>query len=286
MFFDGPSIFSYGRHFEIARIDAAHDCVLFNTARYSNSTAKHQNYTRGAVSHKDVYYVPSMTDHKANAEHYLKEMELRRAAAVRARSNGEWLKGELNSFIDTAEAYATTYKKEIPRPLCLAIAKWKLQRIDGTLFSAAEIAKIKAATLAARAANAEKTKADAARHALREKNQRDILDAWERGGDTNPTFNEWEFPALGTRLRIKDKRIETSRGAQITLRAAVELWRALTAGDNVAGMALDDNYTVTSWDGAVLIVGCHQIPAGELLKLAAVLKLEGTLTAPRAAGVI
>jgi hypothetical protein len=52
-YFVGPTIFSYGSHFAIARFTKdAHGnrCVLFTTGSYSVSTARHIRYTRGALS--------------------------------------------------------------------------------------------------------------------------------------------------------------------------------------------------------------------------------------------
>lgn len=51
-FFERETIYSYGHHFPIARfvMDArGQKCVLFTYQGYSNSTAKHINYTRDAL---------------------------------------------------------------------------------------------------------------------------------------------------------------------------------------------------------------------------------------------
>lgn len=59
MFFEGPSIYSYGYHFEIARIveHRGKKCVLFTTRDYSTTTAAHKRIVRQACSHLDVIYV-------------------------------------------------------------------------------------------------------------------------------------------------------------------------------------------------------------------------------------
>ncbi len=51
VFFDGPTLYSYGRHFAVARIYKHADggrVALFNPARYSSSTARHQCDARRA----------------------------------------------------------------------------------------------------------------------------------------------------------------------------------------------------------------------------------------------
>jgi hypothetical protein len=51
VFFEGPTLYSYGRHFAVATIYKHEDggnVALFNSRRYSNSTAKHQSAARSA----------------------------------------------------------------------------------------------------------------------------------------------------------------------------------------------------------------------------------------------
>lgn len=72
IFYDGPSIYSYGRHFEMARIvtidkpsgirGSVHPAkaVLITTRRYSVSTARHINDVRRAVSHMPTFNVPDL----------------------------------------------------------------------------------------------------------------------------------------------------------------------------------------------------------------------------------
>ena len=66
VFFDGPRLFSYGRHFETARIYKHADggrIALFNSRRYSVSTSKHQREARHAwqgngaavTAHEDLW---------------------------------------------------------------------------------------------------------------------------------------------------------------------------------------------------------------------------------------
>jgi hypothetical protein len=56
-------------------------------------------------------------------------------------------------------------------------------------------------------------------------------------------------------------------------RAARALWALIRRGERVVGLTLD-NYTVNGWDGTTLTVGCHQIPATELDRVAQILGLE------------
>lgn len=53
MFFEGPTIYSYGRHYAIAKFSIdkkGNAIVLFNSSGYSVSTSKHRTLTRRAIS--------------------------------------------------------------------------------------------------------------------------------------------------------------------------------------------------------------------------------------------
>lgn len=54
-FFDGPVIYSYGKHFPIAYINGHN--VFFTLRSYSSSTTTHKNIALSAISHKNIIYV-------------------------------------------------------------------------------------------------------------------------------------------------------------------------------------------------------------------------------------
>lgn len=298
MFFQGPSIYSYGRHFEIARvmIDAP-GVVLFTSASYSNSTAKHKNHVWRAVTHMTMFTVPSMTDHSENVLAYLAAVEKARAAALAAVKYGPMHKETAERNADTAARYVEVFKKYIPVKLRNEVKRTAALVKANKLFTAGELAKIAASDERRRVADekaiarraqqaAEWTAGEPARamdRAHREAKEEDArlcapanLAAWAAGRDVDTdTYHMRDLP---TRLRLKDGRIETSRGAQITERTARALWAGLCRGADIKGMVLD-HYTVTSWDGAALVVGCHNIPRAELENMARALGLPGGLPA-------
>jgi hypothetical protein len=90
MLFEGPTIYSYGKHYAIATFTDAYvkgqRVVLFNSKGYSVSTAKHRSEAQGALFGLSVhtFYVPwigSNTKHAANLEHLVAQFE---DAATRA----------------------------------------------------------------------------------------------------------------------------------------------------------------------------------------------------------
>lgn len=58
VFFDGDTLFSYGRHFILGLHLPWDNLVLLSNDIYSVSTSKHQSITRGAVSHLNVLFLP------------------------------------------------------------------------------------------------------------------------------------------------------------------------------------------------------------------------------------
>ena len=76
MFFDGNSIYSYGRHYEIARW-VKPNVIIFNSVGSSRTTeSKHKPLVRRAIPHSTkVFYLPSFFLHKSNVEWMFKEIE-------------------------------------------------------------------------------------------------------------------------------------------------------------------------------------------------------------------
>jgi hypothetical protein len=67
MFFEGPVIYSWGYHYEIARFIQApngENVVFINSNGYSNSTAKHTNHVISAIPRNiKKYYVPFVSSY-------------------------------------------------------------------------------------------------------------------------------------------------------------------------------------------------------------------------------
>jgi len=64
--FDGQVIYSFGKHFPIARIytDSKNNkTVFFTTDEYSRTTSKHINHTYHACSHMDILYMQFVLEH-------------------------------------------------------------------------------------------------------------------------------------------------------------------------------------------------------------------------------
>lgn len=275
-FFEGPSLFSYGHHFEVARI-VRPGVVLFNESSYSNSTSKHQGYARSAVSHMRVFRIPGLkwqavVDHNASAEFYIQTLGDKLAYISRMRKDPEWMLKMYADMAEKAAGYVLEFGKGIRKPLQRTIADIYAARENPLTAEVMEKLKVRAAAERERA-KAERL-ARAAADAARKVELQAEYDGWKAGTvDRLP----WEavnlFPVA---LRVHDDEIQTTKGAAVPVIEARKLWRALrTDAGTVPGMRVG-HYTVTRIDPDhdSLIVGCHTIPLREVTRMAVRLGFE------------
>lgn len=287
MFFEGPSIFSYGRHFEIAR--HVGDVVLFTTASYSNSTAKHKSHTLRALSHKTVYHVPSMFDHRANAEAYIKSVASSLAECKRAIYTTYRIDQARRTSREAME-YVRHFRKEVGARLYKAVQK----QFEAPWFTPQEVeamrrkeAKYKAG---AEARTQARRAAESARWAAieaRRKAETETLNLWGadidaltaeafRNGETLPR-DAWTYDApVLLRLIENGETIETSQGAYVPTAQARGLWALLQNGGDIKGVEIG-SYKVSGIHDGKLVIGCHKIPLREVARMAFKLGLEGGL---------
>lgn len=115
MFYDGATIYSYGRHYAIARLVTVNGkrVALVNSRGYSVSTAKHTSLVRRALN-VQTFTVPFVTSdtldaHAANVAAMRAEARACRDKAKRARKYGaSWLH-DAAILDDRANAYAALF---------------------------------------------------------------------------------------------------------------------------------------------------------------------------------
>ena len=265
LFFEDKSIYSYGRHFEIARF-VDDDTVLFTTRSYSNATAKHKHQVERAISHKDIFYVPQFEDHNINVSYYLQKVKDSKEKALKAIAYGDIYCDDIKRYLNAGIEYVghfkvnKTLKKEVVE-LAGLLEKNKIfsneekEILRGRKLSNEKRMKTREANLKTRWARAQ------------EKYLKEIED-WKNGVlERVPHLHGFNNPVV---LRVKDDRIETSKGAQITVKTALRLWEVIKAKQSVEGFKLD-NYEAQEIKDNVLTVGCHHIPLAELERIAGLL---------------
>lgn len=207
-FFRDSTIWSYGAHFPIAR-HVAPDTILFTTRTYSNTTCKHLLHTRRAIaSHKTVLHVHNVLannriDHLANLKdlqaNFIKTLD----TASRARTYFDLHMEAAKRLVETHNTYREFFRVEEGTEALTLSPEWR------------EGAKRR------RAAHAELMKEQAeieARYAL------ENMRAWVQGLPMPHAHRGTDnFPE--TCIRLKDaETIETSRGAEVPVTHARELW--------------------------------------------------------------
>jgi hypothetical protein len=263
-FFDGPSIYSYGRHFEIARFVTrkGQRCVLFTTRSYSNSTSKHLAFARYALHGNElVFHVADIGS--AAAGNARMDYEHRIAAALTSAGNRRSASLAISdtdraqALTDEANGYAAFFGK-----------RWRIAPPVVNL----EALRERAAAERAREAAATR-KADAKRDAEYQK----ALGEWRRHERDHVPY----MLDKPTALRVAQSAngpayIETSRGASVPATCARMVWDAVQEARAINGVQFAANarprlgsFTLDAIDAAGNVTaGCHVLPYAELHALA------------------
>ena len=266
IFFEGDTVYSYGRHFPVARFAPLFgDIVLFTDRGYSNSTSKHKSIIRAAIP--DSYQIVYCDDPSRPASHNL-DIWARRVERLRAEFGEK--KNKLGRAKIAGEIFANSRA---------AIAYCDALKIDAPGFTCSTTDEDDIREYGAIAAREREAKATIRRAEYEKKS---ALEASERlalwqAGEYVPSHG---FNYCDTVLRIKGENIQTSRGAQIPVADALKIYplldRAKRTGNKLEAGLHNINlgsYRFNSFDGNTLIVGCHSIAWNEIEKMAIQLNL-------------
>lgn len=277
IYFEGPTIYSYGTHYPIATFTDKRDedgepIVLFNSRQSSPTTeSKHKSAVRGALHGLRVRIIgvpnPTVgdvegednTDHKRNLKDIVERYEADLGRASRARIHAGMCLQSAAALKRDADTYALTYG--LPGP--------NLPEPDSEQFAAVSD-KARAARQAAWKAGMEREEIKRREHAA------DIA-CWLRGGADSLPY-DYSGPTQ-LRLTHDGRRIQTSRGAEVERGVAPRLWK-MARGTRARGGGYDlrdprvgqFRLKQIHEDGA-LTIGCHKIEFAELQRFAKVLGL-------------
>lgn len=112
LYFEGASIYSYGSHFEIARIvdSKRGKVVLFTTRDYSMSTSRHKTFAGAACHHMTRFYVENPgAGHKSHLKEYRERINALAQRAATARKKKPELLNGLTTLVMSANQYAETF---------------------------------------------------------------------------------------------------------------------------------------------------------------------------------
>lgn len=260
IFFDGPSIYSYGRHFEMARF--VEGVVLVNCARDSVTTSRHQSYVRRAITQYPRFEVPSMFDHSANVAYLIDRAREHFDKATRARTAGEWLMGRANEYVGQTRAYLNAFCAPVPHS---HLAVWHALREERYLKSEVQATILQQT----REAQAKERDAQRAREVKQREQEAEQLEKW-RAGESMGRY----FSAMA--LRVKGDVVQTSRGAEVPIIEAHKLYRLLQTGktlpSHIAAQSIEGHrvghFTVSRLTETEIVIGCHTIPLAEIERIA------------------
>ncbi len=280
IFFDGPTIYSYGYHFWMGHFVKA-DVVLLNSASYGVTTSSHQSDVRCAVWHLKRFEVPDMGDHEKNAKYLKGKIELCLGNAEKARrsSSGRGPSTAMEKVkysLDMARAEEKIYNDYCLEFKLKADFVWPHDRVSA-------IIKKKTAVDAKwdnPKEQAKRAKAKIAREkAELKKNISYIRErvAKFKGGNNYVAYGV-AFPIL---LRCDGDTIRTSRGAEMPVKFAKAIWQ-MVAKCKASKTEFKPNgrtihaghFQVSQIDKAGnLKAGCHSIQYGILKNMARQLEL-------------
>jgi len=116
MFFEGESLYSYGRHYEMARIVKGGDVVLVNNNNYSNTTQKHKHQLDRELHGRGlrIYSVDQIGYNHYNVVDYKQRIEALLSRAYRCRATWMFrtLMASARGLVDEADAYIKEFDLE------------------------------------------------------------------------------------------------------------------------------------------------------------------------------
>jgi hypothetical protein len=260
-FFEGRTIYSYGRHFPIAFLQGSY--VFFTLKKYSATTSCHKSIVLSAVSHKEIIYV----------EYVPESTEQLRDDAFHKKNINHWVTSLTSSF---REYEVSPRKKSLAAAIQndIDLLKRFLEALEiepDALLQ--ELLTSPSLELIAQRAKEEREKTDAANLAK----YNAALQRFRAG--LISSFYE-EAPGISTNtayLRYNEvtNQIETSKGVKVPARIAKRFWnyiqKTLPEGCVNCNYSILD-FKVAEISPAQIVVGCHTISMEEINEIVRLLK--------------
>jgi hypothetical protein len=250
VFFERDTLYSYGYHFELAKLENGR--LFINTRSYSSSTSKHQAYARQSINRSkvsNVYFLDfgsnrsgrSLFEPETIASYHLRQINYYKYAhQARGFKDLEKLEFHFNQLqiLAGATGYVldqSNFEVDVNNSLEILQTKRAAQKLINEAREAKREAKREAEKRYQKAIEA------------------DRLPAWLRG-EISHTFTTLSK----VYLRIKGETVETTLGARVPLNEAVRLLAKIRAGAMVDGCRIG-GFTVTRVTLDTVVIGCHVI---------------------------
>lgn len=273
-YFYGPTIYSYGSHFPIAK--HYEGILLFTLNSYSVTTAKHIQIVRGASSHINKVYcfeLPSSKSdkysHEKNISQWIRSIKSEIEKLPKSRKPEIYI-GNINGHISNLKKYVSLFgiKLNSEQKKIISIeSKEDFLKLMQKDIEAKELFKkqiqTKGKALYNKYIDAWRTYNESElKKALTDK-QSKLLSDYRNTLDLNKTF-----------LRFNEVEIQTSKDVKIPLEVARRfyMWFVSVKSKGCVNCEKDIlGYPVKSANESGLIVGCHDVPIAEINRIAAIL---------------
>jgi hypothetical protein len=244
-YFEDKTIFSYGRHFPIAKIitnQQGVEVMLFTFRTYSNTTSKQISIVRSATrQYNKIYCFNPNYSHEANFIEWVNLAEME-AFKLRKAKKPEIYLNELSRLYNEVNAYAYYFGLEIPLTLQAILSiKDKKENLE-YMSKKDEFLRIE---------NAKKQKAQKIEY-------KEKLKKWFNF-ETSRVYSGFNLDFL----RVNDNRIETTQAVQIPVELAKRLHNKIKQNTLEVGEQLL-SYRVDQI-GDIIKIGCHNFKRSYLL---------------------
>ena len=237
-YFEGTELFSYGRHFCIAKfVDA--NTLLFTERSYSNTTRKQISYAWQATSHIKKIFCPFPSgSHAENFNWWIARANEQLELLKRSRKPEKYI-AELLYIENKAKIYSEYFAIEV----------------DNRLQALVSIQDKEKAEEYSREAKREEQERIAKTH------KKELISFREFKRDTIYTRNGLDY------VRVNDfsEYFETSQGVRIPIEIGLRFYELLSAGKITAGEKLMQ-YEVRDVNKESISIGCHTITFKEIRK--------------------
>jgi hypothetical protein len=235
-YFEGTELFSYGRHFCIAKfVDA--NTLLFTERGYSNTTAKQINYARQATGHIKTIFCPFPSgSHAENFNWWIARANEQLELLKRSRKPEKYI-AELLYIENKAKIYSEYFGIEVDSKLQALVSIQDKEKAE-----------------------------EYSREAAREEQER-IAKTHKK---ELILFREFKRNSIYTRngfdyIRVDFDHFETSQGVKIPIAVGLRFYELLSAGKITAGEKLMQ-YEVRDINKESISIGCHTITFKEIRK--------------------
>lgn len=257
-YFEGDTIYSYGKHFAIARMaknERGEEAVLFTLCSYSNTTRKHIAIVRNAVSNQNIIYV---NDPSASVGINLLAFESLIKNALKGLNTARKKEKYINpakQLLEQARIYCEFMGGDVPKSLVDLV-------VSAENGEYAKYLQIEAERIA---------KEEAERELLRNARFALALSKWRKGGKQSLSERREEIDYL--RIQRASKRIETSQGVLIPVEIGKRAYVWILAKMKSGGCNGECKYKILDFEVSEVNevsvkIGCHTILHTEIDRIA------------------